>query len=149
MDIGAPSHTTYADFGKPASTWMKPMGKMQRRDVVEIPGNWDCTDFAAFNFVPAAPNSHGYVSPHVIEQNWKDMFTWLYNDAASKGDGSTFLFSLTIHPQSSGKPHVLAMHERFIPWLKKHAGVEFVTCGRVNEEVRSGKIEVVEVEGGV
>jgi hypothetical protein len=99
--------------------------------------------------VPAAPNSHGYVSPHVIEQNWKDMFSWLYEDAASKGAGSSFLFPLTIHPQSSGKPHVLAMHERFIPWLKGHAGVEFVTCGQVNEEVRAGKIAVVKVSGGV
>lgn len=59
------------------------------------------------------------------------MFTWLCEDARDKQQDS-FLFPLTIHPQSSGKPHVLAMHERFIAWLKEHEGVEFMTCTQVS-----------------
>ena len=50
-------------------------------------------------------------------QNWKQSFTWLYEQAAKEGGGEgqgTFLFPLTIHPQSSGKPHLLAMHERLV-----------------------------------
>jgi len=46
MDVGNEATTTYADFSKPAASWMKPMGKMIERAVVEIPGNWDLTDFA-------------------------------------------------------------------------------------------------------
>jgi len=76
------------------------------------------------------------------------MFTWLYKDAKDKKRDS-FLFPLTIHPQSSGKPHVLAMHEGFITWLKGQEDVEFVTCGQVNEEFRAKKIEGAVIEGGV
>lgn len=137
------------------------MPALKSRNVVEIPGNWDCTDFAAFNFVPQAPNSAPLNDTYVMERNWKEMFGWLYRDAERRekagqaegdedggGDG-TFLFPLTIHPQSSGKPHLLAMHERFIAWLKEHEGVEFVTCGMVNDEFRAGRIKGAKVSGGV
>ena len=59
----------------------------------------------------------GYVAPSVVEENWKQSFTWLYEQASKEGGGEgqgTFLFPLTIHPQSSGKPHLLAMHERLV-----------------------------------
>lgn len=35
----------YVDFSTDAGTWMKPMRAGAQRDVVEIPGNWDLTDF--------------------------------------------------------------------------------------------------------
>ena len=57
MDVGDPSSTTFADFSKPAATWMHPMRALHARDVVEIPGDWDRTDFCWANFVPMAPNS--------------------------------------------------------------------------------------------
>jgi len=38
------------------------------------------------------------------------------------------------------------MHERFIAWLKRHAGVEFVTCDQVNTEFWGGEIEGVRSE---
>jgi len=57
MDVGSPSSSTFADFSKPASTWMHPMRALRARNVVEIPGDWDRTDFCWANFVPAAPNS--------------------------------------------------------------------------------------------
>jgi hypothetical protein len=88
----------FADYTKDPETWMQPLEKIvPSTKVAEIPGNWDLTDFAALNFVPQAPNSQGYVSPRVLEDNWKEMFTYLY----ARHD--TFLFPLTLHPQSSGK----------------------------------------------
>lgn len=38
MDVGVGEEGV--DFGKEAGSWMKPMGAMRRRDVVEIPGEW-------------------------------------------------------------------------------------------------------------
>lgn len=38
---------------------------------------------------------------------------------------------MTIHPDVSGRPHVLLMHERIIEHINKHEGVEWVTMGEV------------------
>ena len=144
-----------ADFSKPAETWMKPMRKLQERKVVEIPGNWDLTDFAAFNFVPQAPNSHGYVDPRMVEDNWKQMFQGWYDEYIEEPiregrEPQGFVFSTTIHPQSSGKPHVLAMHQRFVSWLKtSFEGVEFVTCSEVAERFLKGEMKGAVISGGV
>lgn len=42
-----------------------------------------------------------------------------------------FIFPMTIHPDVSGRPHVLLMHERIIEHINKHEGVEWVTMGEV------------------
>lgn len=47
-DVGVDE--TWVDYSQPAESWMKPMKKMEVRDVVEIPGNWDCTDFGGSDF---------------------------------------------------------------------------------------------------
>lgn len=36
-----------------------------------------------------------------------------------------FVFPMTIHPDVSGRPHVLLMHERIIEHINKHEGVEW------------------------
>lgn len=36
---------TWVDYSKPAESWMKPMKPLKTTKIVEIPGNWDCTDF--------------------------------------------------------------------------------------------------------
>jgi hypothetical protein len=38
---------------------------------------------------------------------------------------------MTIHPDASGRPHALLMHERLIEHINKHEGVEWVTMGQV------------------
>lgn len=43
-----------------------------------------------------------------------------------------FIFPMTIHPDVSGRPHVLLMHERIIEHINKHEGVEWVTMGEVS-----------------
>lgn len=39
---------------------------------------------------------------------------------------------MTIHPDVSGRPHVLLMHERIIEHINKHEGVEWVTMAEVS-----------------
>lgn len=38
---------------------------------------------------------------------------------------------MTIHPDASGRPHALLMHERLIEHINKHEGVEWVTMEQV------------------
>lgn len=44
---------------------------------------------------------------------------------------------ITVHPDVSGKPQVLAMHERFIDWVNTHEGVQWVTMDEMNKDFRS------------
>lgn len=84
-------------------------------------------------FIKKAPNSHGWVNARDVEQLWKDHFTYFYREHES------FVFPVTIHPDVSGRPHVLLMLERFIEWVKGHEGVEFVTMKEIADTFRASK----------
>ena len=43
---------------------------------------------------------------------------------------------MTVHPDVSGRPHVLAMHERLIDWINTHEGVEWCTMDEINKDFR-------------
>jgi len=60
-----------------------------------------------------------------------------------------FVFPISIHPQVSGKPHVILLHERMIEYINKHEGVEWMTMGEMAKEFLEGRIGGVNVEGGV
>ncbi len=76
-------------------------------------------------FIKGSPNSHGFVSPRDIEQMWRDQFDWVYRtyDYA--------VFTMTIHPDVSGRPQVLMAHERLIEHINAHAGVRWATFGEI------------------
>ncbi len=42
-----------------------------------------------------------------------------------------------MHPDVSGRPQVLAMHERFIDWINTHEGVQWCTMDEINKDFRS------------
>ena len=44
---------------------------------------------------------------------------------------------MTIHPDVSGRPHALMMHERLIEHINKHQGVEWVTMGAICDDFKS------------
>lgn len=44
---------------------------------------------------------------------------------------------MTIHPDVSGRPHALLMHERLIEHINKHEGVEWVTMGDMVDDFKS------------
>lgn len=114
-----------------ATTWMKPLataGPRTDKTLVEIPCNWYMEDMTPMQFIPSCNNSHGFVSPTAIEENWKSRFEFLYNETED------FVFPLVLHPDTSGMAHVIGMIDRVITWLKQKGDeVEFVTyenCAR-------------------
>jgi peptidoglycan-N-acetylglucosamine deacetylase len=44
------------------------------------------------------------------------------------------VFTMTIHPDVSGKPHVLMMHERLFAHMIKHPGVQFTTFEAIADD---------------
>lgn len=82
-------------------------------------------------FIKNAPNSHGFVNARDVEDIWRDHFDYFYREY------DDFIFPLTIHPDVSGRPHALLMHERLIEHMKRHEGVEFVTMEQICDEFKS------------
>ncbi|KAJ9646634.1 hypothetical protein H2199_002683 [Coniosporium tulheliwenetii] len=106
------------DYSKKASDWM-------------IPGNWYLDDLPPMMYMKKVPNSHGFINPRDIEQIWMDHFDYFYREY------DEFSFPMTIHPDVSGRPHVLLMHERIIEHINKHEGVEWVTMEQMCDEFKS------------
>ncbi|KAF9884229.1 hypothetical protein FE257_001961 [Aspergillus nanangensis] len=126
-----------------AATWMKPMTKLRPSSVVEVPANWHLDDWPPFVVNPKATKSQGYVDPDVIEKLWKKQFDYFYREY------DTFVFPMTIHPQVSGKPQVILMHENIIEYINSHEGVEWVTMAQMVDEFKAGRMPGATVETGV
>ena len=122
---------TAIDYGKKAGEWMKPLEKGQDTGLVEIPANWYLDDLPPMLFMKTAPNSHGFVNARDVEDIWRDHFDYFYREH------DEFVFPVTIHPDVSGRPHAILMHERLIEHMKKHDGVEFVTMGEICDDFKS------------
>lgn len=122
---------TPIDYSKPAATWMKPFTYGTETDLVEIPASWHLDDLPPMMFIKKFPNSHGYVSPHALEQIWRDHFDWVYREC------DYAVVPMTIHPDVSGRPQVLMMLERLITHMMRHPGVRFVTLETMAEEFRA------------
>jgi peptidoglycan/xylan/chitin deacetylase (PgdA/CDA1 family) len=119
---------TKIDYSQPAETWMKPLVRGGETDLVEIPANWYLDDLPPMMFIKGAPNSHGFVSPRHLEEMWRDEFDWVYreNDYA--------VFTMTIHPDVSGRPQVLLMLERLIQHINSHEGVRWATFDEIADD---------------
>lgn len=119
---------TKIDYSQHPNTWMKPLERGEETDLIEIPANWYLDDLPPMMFIKKAPNSHGFVNPRDIEQMWKDQFDYVYreNDYA--------VFTMTIHPDVSGRPQVLMMHERLIEYINSHEGVQWATFDEIADD---------------
>ncbi|MBG6214625.1 MAG: polysaccharide deacetylase [Cryobacterium sp.] len=113
------------DYAQNAQTWMEPLVRGTPTDLVEIPANWYLDDLPPMMFIKAAPNSHGFVNPRDIEQMWKDQFDWVYREMDQA------VFTMTIHPDVSGRPQVLLMLERLIEHFNSYAGVSWNTFDQI------------------
>jgi len=98
---------TKIDYSKHPDHWMKPLVKGKETGLVEIPGNWYIDDLPPMMFIKKAPNSHGFVNPRDVEDIWRDHFDYMYREY------DEFIFPISIHPDVSGRPHVILMHERY------------------------------------
>ncbi|WZH45532.1 Putative polysaccharide deacetylase family [Fusarium acuminatum] len=64
-----------------------------------------------------------------IPANW-------YLDEYADDPDEICVFPITCHPDVSGRPHVLLMHERLIEYINKHEGVEWVTMEQMCDEFK-------------
>jgi peptidoglycan-N-acetylglucosamine deacetylase len=119
---------TKIDYSKRAEEWMKPLVRGHETDLVEIPASWYIDDLPPMMFIKAAPNSHGFVNPRDIEQMWRDQFDWVYREY------DYAVFTMTIHPDVSGRPQVLLMHERLFAHMSAHPGVKFMTFEEIADD---------------
>lgn len=116
------------DYTKDPDEWMKPMEWGEETDVIEIPANWYLDDLPPMMFIKKAPNSFGWVSPDVILQLWKDQFDFMYREYDDA------VFPMTIHPDVSGRPQCIIMHEKLIDYINKHPGVRWCTLSEMAED---------------
>ncbi|EAR51702.1 Polysaccharide deacetylase [Oceanicola granulosus HTCC2516] len=116
---------TKIDYSKQAHEWMKPLVRGEETDLIEIPASWYLDDLPPMMFMKAAPNSHGFVNPRHLEDIWRDQFDWVYREM------DYAVYTLTIHPDVSGKPQVLMMLERLFNHINSHPGVEWATFDEI------------------
>ncbi|MFE6738683.1 polysaccharide deacetylase family protein [Streptomyces tubercidicus] len=119
---------TKIDYAKPAEEWMKPLVRGEETGLVEIPANWYLDDLPPMMFVKASANSHGFVSPRDLEQTWRDQFDWVYREMDYAA------FTMTIHPDVSGRPQNLLMLERIIDYISGHEGVRWSTFDEIADD---------------
>ena len=81
-------------------------GELHKLTFLLYLASWALDDWPPFHADPSRPGAQGYVSPDSIAASWKDSFTYCYNHY------DTFIFPMSIHPQVSGMPHILMMHDR-------------------------------------
>jgi peptidoglycan/xylan/chitin deacetylase (PgdA/CDA1 family) len=112
---------TKIDYSKKPESWMKPLERGQETD-------WHLDDLPPMMFIKRSPNSHGFVSPDVIEKMWRDQFDWVYREY------DYAVFPMTIHPDVSGRPHVLMMLERLYHHIISHPGVRFCTMNDMADD---------------
>lgn len=124
---------TKIDYSKHPDAWMKPLQRGQETDLVEIPANWYLDDLPPMMFIKKSPNSHGFVNPRHLEEMWRDQFDWVYRENVYA------VFTMTIHPDVSGRPQVLLMLERLIQYIRSHDGVRFVTFDEIADDFKARK----------
>ncbi|HHT0470088.1 TPA: polysaccharide deacetylase family protein [Klebsiella variicola subsp. variicola] len=124
---------TKIDYSKHPDVWMKPLQRGQETDLVEIPANWYLDDLPPMMFIKKSPNSHGFVNPRHLEEMWRDQFDWVYRE------NEYAVFTMTIHPDVSGRPQVLLMLERLIQYIRSHDGVRFVTFDEIADDFKARK----------
>jgi peptidoglycan/xylan/chitin deacetylase (PgdA/CDA1 family) len=116
------------DYSKDPDEWMKPMEYGAETPVIEIPANWYLDDLPPMMFIKKSPNSFGWISPDVILKLWKDQFDFCYREYDDA------VFPMTIHPDVSGRPQCILMHEQLIQYIKGHPGVRFCTMREMADD---------------
>jgi peptidoglycan/xylan/chitin deacetylase (PgdA/CDA1 family) len=119
---------TLIDYAQPAGEWMKPLVRGEETDLIEIPASWYLDDLPPMMFIKKSPNSHGFVNPRHLEEMWRDQFDWVYREY------DYAVFTMTIHPDVSGRPQVLMMHERLIDHISAHPGVRWATFNEIADD---------------
>ena len=104
---------------------MKPLQRGHETDLIEIPASWHLDDLPPMMFIKKSPNSHGFIDPRHLEEIWRDQFDWVYREY------DYAVFTITIHPDVSGRPQVLLMLERLYAHMIRHPGVRFCAFNEI------------------
>lgn len=120
---------TKIDYSKKPSEWMKPLERGKETDLVEIPANWCLDDLPPMMFIKKAANSFGFANPtDIIDGMWRAQFDYVYREY------DYAVFPMTIHPDVSGRPHVIMALERLTQHILAHPGVRFVTMDEMADD---------------
>lgn len=119
---------TKIDYSKHPKEWMKPLVRGQETDLIEIPANWCLDDLPPMMFIKKAPNSYGFTNPRDIEDYWQAQFDYVYREY------DYAVFPMTIHPDVSGRPHVIMAMERLTMHILNHPGVRFATLDEMADD---------------
>lgn len=121
---------TKIDYSKEPRDWMKPLVRGEETDLIEIPANWCLDDLPPMMFIKKSPNSYGFTNPRDIEDMWRAQFDYVYREY------DYAVFPMTIHPDVSGRPHVIMALERLTQHMLSHPGVRFVTMDEMADDFR-------------
>lgn len=122
---------TKIDYSRKPKEWMKPLVRGTETDLIEIPANWCLDDLPPMMFVKKSPNSFGFANPRdIIDNMWKDQFDYVYREY------DYAIFPMTIHPDVSGRPHVLMALERLTQHILSQPGVRFVTMDEMADDFK-------------
>ncbi|WP_226021292.1 polysaccharide deacetylase family protein [Halomicrobium salinisoli] len=114
------------DYDAAAESWMEPYEYGEELDVVEVPISWYRDDIPPMLFIKHPYYNTGYADPETMhEKYYKAQFDYLYD---RRGAG---VYTLTIHPDVYGKPHMIPLLEDFIRYVKDHDRAEFRTVADV------------------
>lgn len=133
-------HYIETDLSMKAAEWMKPMSRLERSNIIEIPANWHLDDWPPLSI--GLGIGQGFVDPDVVLKIWKAQFDFFYREY------DTFIFPISIHPQVTGKAHVQLMQEKLIQHINSHEGVQWVPLEEMARQFKDGTIQGYTVQGG-
>ncbi len=90
--------------------------------ILELPVSWYLDDFPAMEFI--SQRQAGLMGVSQLEERWRAIFDY----AATEEEGCCYL--LTIHPQTSGRAHLLQMLDRLIAYMQTQ-GAAFMTLSEI------------------
>jgi peptidoglycan/xylan/chitin deacetylase (PgdA/CDA1 family) len=113
-------------YDQEPETWMEPYEFGEETDVVEIPISWYRDDIPPMMFIKQPNYNMGYASPRMIYDDlYLAQFDFLHN---RRGAG---VYTLTIHPDVHGKPHMIPLLEEFIQYVKQHENANICTLEEI------------------
>jgi peptidoglycan/xylan/chitin deacetylase (PgdA/CDA1 family) len=115
------------DHGDKRSAWV--FG--EETDIVEIPISWVLDDWGYYEFSPGVSDG-GNTADHVLEI-WQGEFDFMYEHEPGG------VFTLTMHPQVTGRGSRLTALERLLQRIRSLPDTRFATTGEVAEEWRSAQ----------
>ncbi|MCL6446136.1 MAG: xylanase deacetylase, partial [Alicyclobacillus sp.] len=102
--------------------------------LIEIPVSWYLDDVPTQEFIPGI--QEGLHSTEVIFDRWKAIFDY----ACDNEEGACYV--LTIHPQTSGRAHMIPVVERLLEYMESRQAW-FVTqeeiCNAYTEDEQEGQ----------